>query len=161
MPGSPCVHGKFAADIGGGGDHRRGAQLFRHSFRQCVGAADMAGEQGDHKPPRLVDAHHRRVSFFAFDIRGDLPHSNAAGSHKDQCVHGGKARAVYRLVQRQEIRFLKPLHGVAHERCLRQRCHHPPRHGAATAAEGKQGGSHCAPLRNSVVKSGWYSSERR
>ena len=161
MPGSPCVHGKFAADIGGGGDHRRGAQLFRHSFRQCVGAADMAGEQGNHKPPRLVDAHHRRVSFFAFDIRGDFPHSNAAGSHKDQCVHGGKTRAIYRLVQRQKARLFKTRHGIAHPYLLRQRLQYPPRCGTAAPAVGKQDGSHWAPLRNSVVKSGWYSSDRR
>ena len=154
MPGSPCVHGKFAADIGGGGDYRRGPQLFRQLHRQRVGAADVAGEQGDHKPPRLVDAQHRRVGLFTLYIGGDLPHGDAAGPHEDQCVHGGKARAVHRLVQRQKLRFLKPLHGVAHEHCLRERCHHPPRRGAAAPAEGKQGGSHCAPLRNSVVKLG-------
>ena len=161
MPGSPCVHRKFAADIGGGGDHRRGPQLFRQLHRQRVGAADMAGEQGDHKPPRLVDANHRRVGFFAFDIGGDLPHGDAAGPHKDQCVHGGKTRAIYRLVQRQKARLFKTRHGIAHPCLLRQRRQYPPRRGAATAAESEQGGSHCAPLRNSVVKLGWYSSERR
>ena len=161
VPGGPCVHGEFSPDVGGGGDHRRGVQLLRQLFRQRVGAADVAGEQGDHKLPRLVDAHHRRVGFFAFDIGGDLPHGDAAGPHKDQCVHGGKAHIIYRLVQRQKARLFKTRHGIAHPYLLRQRLQYPPRRGTAAPAVGKQGGSHWAPLRNSVVKSGWYSSDRR
>ena len=101
------------------------------------------------------------IRVFAFDIGGNLPHGDAAGPHKNQCVHGGKAHTIYCPVQRQKARLFKTRHGIAHPYLLRQRLQYPPRRGTAAPAEGKQGGSHCAPLRNSVVKSGWYSRERR
>ena len=61
----PGIHGKQAVEVGGGGDHRRGPQKGPDLAGQAVGPANVAGQEGNDKPPQLIYTEDGGVGSFA------------------------------------------------------------------------------------------------
>ena len=85
LPG-PHVHGEQTVDVGGGGHRRLSAGEGGHPPGQLVGAPHVPGEEGDHKPPRLVHTDHGGVGKLVPHMGGNGPHGDPRRPHKYQGV---------------------------------------------------------------------------
>ena len=89
------IHRKPPVHIRGRREHCLGrdpafCEPRRQTLRQLIGPAQMARQQGDHKPSLLIGCQNRRIRFFIPDIRSNGPDSNAAGSDKNKAVRVSK-----------------------------------------------------------------------
>ena len=83
----PGVDSESAVHVRRRRDDRRCAEHARQSARQIVRAADVTGEQRDHKLHLLVDADHRGIGLLAHKIRRDLAHGDAARADENERIH--------------------------------------------------------------------------
>ena len=144
LAAGPVVHRKKAVDIGGGGDHRQGAAGPGELHRQGVGAAQMAGQDGDGVGAQLVHHHHGGVAGLADHVGGDGPDGDAYGADEQK---GFVAGETVRCPGRQ---FAV---AAAVQRHVRHRRHEPMAQGHAGVGKGDGGDGHCLASRNSVEKS--------
>ena len=157
----PGIDGEFPVHVRRGGDDGFRAEGAGQTRGQRVRAADVAGEERNDEACTLVEAQNGRVRFFIADEGRDAPHRDAAGADKDQRVHIGKGLAIDARVQHGKARRFEPGRRIAAALRLRQSPADAPGRPAARAGVGKDGELHCVASRNSVVKPGWYRSDRR
>ncbi len=127
----------------------------------------MAGQQGDHEPRQLVHRHHSGIGGLIADVGRDAPDGNAAGPYEDQRVRLPEHRPHEGCQRRRDGEAplsRQALRGVdrAHISRSRQGGADPLRRLQPPAAESEDRQPHeLLPFRNSVVKPGSYSLERR
>ena len=163
LPRRPGVHRELSVDVGGGGNDRGSVQHFCQFACQFIGAADMAGQQRDHKMSQLVHGDNGGVGALIFYKGRDLPHGDAGGAHEHHGVSPLEHRAVKGpagTFDGRETRLLKARHGIGPHFSFRQGRHDPAGRFTALAAVGEHGGLHLLAFRNSVENSGAYRRER-
>lgn len=62
---SRFIPGAQSVDVGGGGDDRRRVEEIGNLPGQGVGAAEMAGQEADHKLAAFIEDDNRRIARFA------------------------------------------------------------------------------------------------
>ena len=120
----------------------------------------MAGQQGNHKPPTLVYAHHGGVGKFILDMGSDGPDSNARRPDKKKAVRlfPGPGRP-----GRQTVIGLRPYFTSKPGRHMEgspQGIGQTPPQRRPPAGKGDDRRCHWLASRNSWVKVGSYSLER-
>ena len=147
----PTVHGEQPPPICGRGNHRASPSRCRDSVSQPIGPAQVAAEQGDHKPSSLIHHHHSGVCGFALHIGGNGPNGNSHSAYKYQALVSGK-----RLSDPVTQRAVYPAAGCRAPQNLGQ----PLGQGIALGGKRRKSQPHSDALRNSVEKSGAYNRLR-
>ena len=78
------IQRRHLVDVGGGGDHRIGAEHPGQIAAQGICAPRVAGKQANNVLAALVNHHHRRVAELVIHQRGQHAYRDPGGADEDQ-----------------------------------------------------------------------------
>ena len=78
------IQGRQLVDVGGGGDHRVGAEHPGQIAAEGIRAPRMAGKQANDVLATFVDHHHGRIAELIIDQRGQHAYRDPGGADENQ-----------------------------------------------------------------------------